>query len=212
MTGPLLTGRLSRRVRSWLLMAGAGVLSVVLFAGCGVPVDSSPSALPRKDVPFGLLQQSAPTTTTTSLPSPVELVPVSIYLIAPSGHLTEVTRQVPGAPEEPLFAALTALVQGPTNTEAQQDRLESAVPAQTTLLGVVTGPTGIITVNLGGTFKQLVGQANIQAVAQIVYTVSAQAGVTGVTFELSGQAVDVPTASGAQVPVANPTQYAPLAP
>jgi hypothetical protein len=93
-----MTGRLAR-LRSRLLVAGAGALCLVVLAGCGVPVDSSPSALPRKDVPFGLLQQSAPTTTTTSLPSPVELVPASIYLIAPSGHLTEVARQVPGAPE-----------------------------------------------------------------------------------------------------------------
>jgi len=192
-------------------LAGAAAL-VVVVAGCGVPVDSTPSALPRKDVPFGLLQQSAPTTTTTSTPSPVDLEPVSIYLIAPSGHLTKVTREVPGAPEEQLFAALEALVQGPTNTEAQGERLESAVPAQTTVLGVAIGPTGVATVDLGGTFKQLVGQANIQAVAQIVYTAAAQPGVTGVTFELSGQAVDVPTASGAQVPVANPTQYAPIAP
>ncbi len=207
-----MSGRPSRRVRSRLLVAGVGALSVVVLAGCGVPVDSAPSALPRRDVPFHLLQQSAPTTTTTSVVSPIDLVAVSIFLIAPSGHLTEVSREVAGAPQEPLFAALAALVQGPTNTEAQQERLESAVPAETTLLGVVTGPTGIVTVNLGGTFKQLVGQANIQAVAQIVYTVSAQPGVTGVTFELSGQAVDVPTASGAQVPVADPAEYAPLAP
>ena len=118
----------------------------------------------------------------------------------------------PAPPKSHCSPRSAALVQGPTNTEAQQERLESAVPAETTLLGVVTGPTGIVTVNLGGTFKQLVGQANIQAVAQIVYTVSAQPGVTGVTFELSGQAVDVPTASGAQVPVADPAEYAPLAP
>ena len=68
--------------------------------------------------------------------------------------------------------------------------------------------------NLGGTFGQLVGPPEIQAVAQVVFTASALPGVTGVTFELAGQPVEVPVASGAQVPVATTAQFAawPLAP
>jgi hypothetical protein len=45
-----------------------------------------------------------------------------------------------------------------------------------------------------------------------VFTASGLPGVTGVTFELMGSPVDVPVASGAQVPVASTAQFASLAP
>jgi spore germination protein GerM len=135
---------------------------------------------------------------------------VSIFLVTSSGHLVAVARDVP-ATQESLAAVLGVLVRGPTNIEAAEG-LSSAVPAQTTVLGAVIGSGGVATVDLGGTFGQLVGQAQIQAVAQIVFTATTLPGVTSVTFELAGQAVDVPVASGAQVPSANRAQFAPLAP
>ena len=138
------------------------------------------------------------------VPSPVE-APVSIFLVMSSGHLVAVTREVPAA-QESLVTVLDALVQGPTNSEALAG-LETAVPAQTTVLSAISGPGGIATVNLGGTFAQLVGQPQIQAVAQIVFTVTALPGVAGVSFELGGHAVEVPVASGAQVPVATRAQF-----
>jgi hypothetical protein len=186
------------------------VAALVLLAGCGVPVDRTPSALPRKDIPFGLLAPSAPTTTTTPPPSEAQN-PVSIFLVDSSGHLQAVAREVPAA-EDSVAGVLGLLVRGPSNAETLAG-LESAVPAQTTVLGAVVGSTGLATVNLGGsTFGQLVGQAQIQAVAQIVFTASALPGVSDVAFELAGQAVDVPVASGAQVPVANRSDFAGLAP
>jgi hypothetical protein len=198
-----------RRLRTVSAAAVMGA-ALVLLAGCGVPVDRTPSALPRKDIPFGLLQPSAPTTTTTKPPSQAEN-PVSIYLVDSTGHLQAVARQVPAA-EDSLAGVLGLLVRGPSNAETLSG-LESAVPAQTTVLGAVVGSTGLATVNLGGsTFGQLVGQAQIEAVAQIVYTASAQPGVSNVAFELAGQAVDVPVASGAQVPLANRSDFAELAP
>jgi hypothetical protein len=196
--------------RTGVVVATVVLLTAVALAGCGVPIDRSPSALPRHDIPFGLLRPSAPSTTTsTSTPSPVQ-APASIFLVSPLGHVVAVTREVPAA-EASITAVLGALVKGPTNAETAAG-LESAIPAQTSVIGAVTGTDGVATVNLGGTFGQLVGQAQIQAVAQIVFTATALPGVTGVTFELAGQAVDVPVASGAQVPVANRLQFAPLAP
>jgi hypothetical protein len=190
-----------------VLAAVVGVL--VLLGGCGVPVDRAPSALPRAGVPFDLLRPSTPSTTTTTTPSPVE-VSVQIFLVGASGHLVGVTREVPAA-QESLAVVLDALVAGPTDAETAAG-LESAVPAQTKVLGGTTETGGIATVNLGGTFGQLVGQPQIEAVAQVVFTVNTLPGVTGVTFQLSGRAVEVPIASGAQVPMATPAQFAPLAP
>jgi hypothetical protein len=191
-------------------LAGVVVaVAVLALTGCGIPVDKAPAALPRKGIPFGLLQPSPRSTTTSSVPSPIE-TPVQIFLIAPSGHLVGVIRQVPSA-QESLAGVLDVLVQGPTNAEAAAG-LASAVPGRTVILGAVIGTDDVATVNLNATFAQLVGQAQIEAVAQIVFTAAALPGVSGVTFELAGKAVNVPVASGVQVPVADPAQFAPLAP
>lgn len=198
-----------RRLPRRTVLAAVAVVSVLALAGCGIPVDRAPTALPRKNVPFGLLQPSPLTTTTTSVVSPAES-PVQIFLVGPSGHLVAVKREVPTVSES-LAAVLDALVKGPSNPEAAAG-LESAVPAQTVVLGADIGTDEVATVNLGGTFGQLVGQAQIQAVAQIVFTAAALPGVSGVSFELAGKAADVPVANGALVPVANPAQFVPLAP
>ena len=194
--------------RSRAITALVTLAVLVGLAGCGVPVDRQPAALSRPGIPFGLLEPTSPSTTATTAPSPIE-VPVQIFLIGPGSHLSPVARDVPvSAPD--LATVLGALVVGPTDAEAGAG-LSSAIPAQTTILGAnISG--GVATINLGGTFDQLVGPPQIQAVAQVVFTASGLPGVTGVTFELSGSAVEVPVASGAQVPVADKGQFASLAP
>jgi hypothetical protein len=194
------------RRRAITAIGACGVL--VALAGCGVPVDKEPSALSRHGIPFDLLAPTQSTTTLTTAPSPIE-VPVQIFLIGPNAHLVSVTRAVSVSPPD-LATVLRALLAGPTDTESAAG-LQSALTTQTTVLGAnIAG--GTATVNLGGTFGQLVGPPQIQAVAQVVFTASALPGVTGVTFELSGQPVEVPVASGAQVPVATTAQFAALAP
>ena len=188
-------------------VAAVGVATVVIvLAGCGVPVDKQPAALSRHGIPFGLLDPTAPSTTATT--SPIE-VPVQIFLVDPTDHLVPVARDVPvSAPD--LYTVLGALVAGPTDAEAEAG-LQTSLPAQTTVIDA-TITAGIATVNLGGTFGQLVGPAQIQAVAQVVFTASGLPGVTGVTFELSGEAVEVPVPSGVEVPMATTAQFAALAP
>lgn len=200
--------RTSRRLSLGLAVLA---LTVATLAGCGVPVDKGPIALSRSGVPFHLLDPSAASTTTTTAASPVE-VPIEIFLFGPSGVLVSVSRAVPSS-EDLLPTILGALVDGPTEAEAAAG-LQSAVPPQTSVLGANIGPDGIATVDLAGAFAQLVGQAQIEAVAQIVYTATAlpQGGVSQVTFQIAGQPIEVPVASGAQVPVANRSQFAAFAP
>ncbi|MHB8682567.1 MAG: GerMN domain-containing protein [Acidimicrobiales bacterium] len=181
------------------------VLAAGLAAACGLPVDKSPTALSRSGVPFGLLTPS--TSTSTTGPAQVE-VSVQIFLLAPNGHLAAVSRDVPFP--APLSTILGALVDGPTNTEAAAG-LQNVIPPQTVVLGAaVTGQ--LATVNLGGTFGQLVGQSQIEAVAEIVFTATALPGVTQVTFQLNGEPIAVPAANGVQLASTNRSQYAPLAP
>ncbi len=198
---------MTRRRRRIVIATTTGALTLVL-TGCGVPVDRQPTALSRNGIPFDLLAPTQSTASATTAPSPIE-VPVQIFLIGPTGRLVAVTRNVSVSPPD-LATVLRALVAGPTDVESAGG-LQSAVTTQTTVLGAnIAG--GIATVNLGGTFGQLVGPPEIQAVAQVVFTASAQPGVTGVTFELNGLPVEVPVASGALVQVATTSQFAPLAP
>jgi spore germination protein GerM len=190
-------------------VAAVGVVAALALAGCGVPVDRSPSALPRRGIPFGLLQPSSRATTTTSTPSPVT-VPVRIYLVGANGRLVGVTRELQTDQESPADV-LGALVRGPSNAEVAAG-LESAVPPQTVVLGASVGAGGVATVNLAGTFEQLVGQPLIQAVAQIVFTAAGLPGVTAVSFQLGGTGVSVPVANGVLVATASPSQFASLAP
>jgi hypothetical protein len=198
---------LARRSRGGLGLFVAAVVALSL-AGCGVPVDNQPTALSRHDIPFGLLEPSSPTTTPTTAPSVIE-VPAEIFMVGPSGHLVPVRRDVSvTAPD--LASVLDALAAGPTDAEVAAG-LQSALPPQIKVLGAFIA-SGVATVNLGNAFGELVGQLQIQAVAQVVFTAASLPGVTGVTFELAGLPVEVPVASGAQVPVANPSQFASLAP
>jgi hypothetical protein len=187
-------------------VATAIAAGALLLAACGVPIDSVPTALPKDAVPFGLLESSPPTSTTT-LPRPAT-VEVQLFLVSPTGRLVPVYHPVPFPPS--LSSAMASLIDGPTNAESAAG-LQSAVPAQTDLISA-TVSGGVATIDLGGTFGQLVGQAQIDAVAQIVFTATAQPGVTDVVFELNGSPVAVPTASGAEVPTANRSQFASMAP
>jgi len=198
------------QVRNVLLAFGA-ILVLAVIGGCGVPVDRGPTALSRSGVPFGLLAPSSSPTTSTTGASPAE-VPIEIFLVDPSGHLVAVSREVPAA-QDSLAVVLGALVDGPTAAETAAG-LQSAVHPQTSVMGASIASAGLVTVNLAGTFGQLVGQAQIEAVAQIVYTASNLSGVnmTGIAFQLAGQPIEVPVANGAQVQVANQSEFAPFAP
>lgn len=178
----------------------------VSTGGCGVPVSGVPTVLSKNAVPFDLLAPSPPTSAAAA-PTP-STVSVEIFLINSSGQLVPTTRDL--AYPAALGAILGALVDGPTNTESAAG-LQSAVPAQTQVLSATTAGH-VATVDLSGTFAELVGQSQIDAVAQIVYTVTVLPGLTAVDFELDGQPVDVPTATGAEVPVANQSDFSSMAP
>ena len=59
---------------------------------------------------------------------------------------------------------------------------------------------GIATVDFTANPIQVVGTSQTLAIAQVVFTATQQPGVTGVLFQIGGQPIEVPTASGATVP------------
>jgi two-component system sensor histidine kinase MtrB len=198
--------RWGRGRRTGGLLALLLVATATTTAGCGVPTDRAPVALPRRDALGPAVTTS--TTPPSTTPPPVE-VPITIYLIGTDGRLVPVPREVPFP--APLTAVLAALVEGPTDPEAAMG-LGSAIPPGTKILGASVA-AGVATVDLGGSFAALSGPSQVEAIAQIVFTATALSAVHAVLFELDGQQIAVPVQTGAEAsgPV-DRTAYAALAP
>ena len=88
---------------------------------------------------------------------------------------------------------------GPTQGEILRG-LNTAIPPGTRVLSAELHD-GVATVNLSASFGQTSGVAQVQAVSQVVFTVTAAATTdTGVAFEVDGRPIEVPIGSGQQVP------------
>jgi len=214
------TGGASRACRQICRVPGIGryllaigVLGMLAtLTGCGVPVASNPAAIAHRNVPFGLLETPAASTpsTTTSPPPTADDHAVQIYLVKSTGHLAPVGRVVPDPVS--LASVVQALIGGPTTAEASAG-LQDEVPTQTRVLGPGTIVNGVATVDLSVAFGQLAGQAQIEAIAQVVFSVTADIpDVTAVAFEVAGQLTQVPESNGALVNPATRVDYASLAP
>jgi spore germination protein GerM len=178
------------------------------LAACGIPTSAAPSPIAKSDVPYHLLN---PPTTTTTVPGapPAVGVPEQIYLVAPSGHLVAAIREV--AVPASLSQVVGALLAGPTATESASG-IQSFLD-RTGVQVALAASGGVATVDFTTDPIQVVGPDQTLAIAQVVYTVTQQPGVTGVTFAIAGKAIEVPTAAGAQVPgPVGRADYAPQAP
>ncbi len=186
-----MTRHRTRRVSSAALVCVA-----VGVGACGIPTANSPTAIARSAVPYHLLN---PPTTTTTAPGTAPAVGVAeqIYLVSPDGHLVAADREV--AVPASSSQVLGALLAGPTATE-------SASGIQSFLTGngvrsTVTESGGVATVDFSTSPIQVVGPDQTLAIAQVVYTVTQEPAITGVTFEIGGKPIEVPTATAAaQVP------------
>lgn len=181
MTGPARRPS-SRRAASLVWVA---VFSVLVSA-CGLAVNASPTRVSPKQVPFGLLHKSPPTTSPTRRGQYV-----TIYLDGPQS-LVAVSREVP----VPVSAGrvLVALTAGPTSAEAAQNWQSPISTAAPLTLGRLS--TTDITVNVTGAFTKLAGADQVIAAAQLVYTLTALPGIQSVTIRIDGKRAKVPTGKG----------------
>jgi hypothetical protein len=176
------------RIISAVVIAGLAV------AGCAIPTQHEPSAIPAGHVPFGLLNHQLPTTTTTQ---PKASVQVKIFLLGPNRKLVEETRvvQVPA----PLKLVVGSLLGGPLQKE-ETARISTALPSSVHVVSATLSKNPpIATVNFNQAFGEITGSSSELAVAQVVFTVvTASTLDTGVVFEIDGQTISVPIANGAQ--------------
>ena len=197
--------------RRWVARLARVAAFVVVGAtsACGIPTSGTPTAIAKTDVPFHLFDPVTPTTA-PPVERPSVTVPASIFLVAPNQHVIAVTRDVP-IPAT-LSEILDALLEGPTAAE-------SAIGLQSLLSGGparvrATVSSGIATVDFfSANPVQVVGPDQTLAIAQVVFTATEQPGVTGVVFRIDNRPLEVPTASGAQVPgPVSRASYQPQAP
>ena len=171
------------------------VIACCLFlASCGVPIEPQPQALDKSQVPYGLLAPSTGSTSTPpTTPEPSGLLtPMEIYLLGASGKLVARPRDV--SLQTPLQGIIGQLIAGPTAGESA-DGLTSGIPVGTRVLAAwITD--GVATVDLSSNFNQLTGGDRIEAVAEIVFTATAQLGVTSVSLQAAGKQVAMPAGTG----------------
>ena len=178
---------------------------VALSAGCGIPIESSPRALPSSELSPAL---AAIPGVPTSSSVPVgdhgfALVPV-YFLFADATALKQVETEVPQPPGDTPQAVLRALENGPS---AKQYSLgfSTALP-QNADFRVIGGPVhGILRVALDPSYYQLPQTLAIQELAQVVYTLSrAPSDVKGVQFYSNGAKAGVPAGNDRFIPPGTP--------
>jgi spore germination protein GerM len=163
-------------------------------AGCSIPTQGDPSAIPGSKVPFNLLDPRVPTTTTTQ---PKALVSVQVFFVNLSTQQLQAEQRYVAAPA-PLSSIIDVMLQGPAESETAG--VYTAIPTDVSVLSTNNAPGNVVVVNMNSAFGQITGVETELAVGQIVATVVTATGAgTGVVFEIDGQRTAVPIANGSEV-------------
>jgi spore germination protein GerM len=160
----------------------AVALAAVLLAACGVPDDTRPRALDPADVPEELLASS---TSSTEVPDEGGARrSVDIYLVNGDGLLEPVTRRVSSTSNKTLLDELLA---GASDADADRG-LRSEIPPNTRLLGIdVLQDDNVLTIDLSTQFASAVGDGELLAQAQVVWTATQGGRADGVFFLVDGE-------------------------
>ena len=149
--------------------------------------------------PAGGPATTPPTPASAPTPAPTRsttTVRVYFYLGGEPGSagLVPVPREV--ADEDPIEAALNALLAGPTTDEAGPRTITSAIPVGSRLLGL-TVADGIATADLSIEFESGGGSASMFIrLGQVVFTLTQFPSVQSVVFKIEGRPVTVFSAEG----------------
>lgn len=177
------------------LAALAGVMALacggVALAACGIPTEATARAL--SNVP-AKVNEPLPVTSTTALPTQAGDVTLTVFFISTDAYLVAEPRYV--KPPASVATAIETLLAGPTTHELYTEGLTSALASDIKLLHTYRVGT-VATVNFTTHFGSLSGNQEVLGVAQVVFTVAgALQPSIGVLFEINGDPIPVPVASG----------------
>jgi spore germination protein GerM len=171
--------------------AAVAVVVVVLLGACGVSTDEEPRTMSPENVPFGLLEPA--TSTTTTVLDERRQTGIGIYLVTPDGALVQRPRTIVGEPSPQK--AVSVLLEGP-NAEEAAANLTTVIPSGTELRAIEPPTEGLVTVDLSSDFLSVTGPRQVQAVAQVVFTLLDVPGVQSVLFRFEGERAEVPDGNG----------------
>ena len=176
-----------------LVLVAAGLL--LAAAACSAPIDSGPRTLRAAAIPADLRGET--TTTSTTVLSTGDSEEVTVYFIradASTGQdrLVPVKRRV--TPPASVEKAVQKLFAGPTTQELLSG-LRTAISFGPTVLSASV-ENHIVTVNVSKNFAFGRPTDQINAFAQVVFTATDVAGVTGVLFAVNRHPQEVPQGDG----------------
>jgi hypothetical protein len=170
------------RAAVWRTLAAA-VAGAALLSGCSVGAQADPVPLAGGRLP-----------TAVRVPGPVGAGPghIGAVFFLQGDRLAAQLAWLPS--RDPVDQALADLVAGPAPGGAGA-ALRTALPGSVEQLDS-TLTDGVAVVNLPTTLDRLGAHNEILAVAQIVFTATAQPGITSVRLTSGGAPMEVPTGSG----------------
>jgi spore germination protein GerM len=181
---------MTSRRRTATALTGA-LVALVALAGCGVPRDQAPRAVPAGQVDPRLLAEPSPTGT----PEPTGSSAFDVAFVIGDDSLRLIRRSVSPAPaDQQVTQLLVALAAGPDDADHAQG-LSTALPSDVTLKleGLVDGEA-VVEIN-GGT-KDADPRRLPLSVAQVVLTVTSHPDVHAVRIVSDGQPVEPPLPDG----------------
>jgi hypothetical protein len=176
------------------LRLALGALALAMassVAGCGLRADDHPEEIPPDRLNPLLFQKN-----TDAQPWGK---PADLYVMATNDDIARLVRytvRVPAGPyEEMVLDALLAWVPPDETTESR--RLTSSIPHGMGLRSATRSADELV-VDL--TDLTIQGPGQVQALAQIVYTATAMAGIDGVRFAVDGKPLAVPLGDTTSAP------------
>ncbi len=160
----------------------AAAAGLVALAGCGVPIDREPRPISQTTV--------APAETVPTTVAPTGAPTVSVYFL--NDHRLQ-AHEYPIEGEVTLGRALGFVLGAPPGGATGD--LNTAVPPGTRLRGAEVAD-GLATIDLSAEINDIVGPAQKEAFAQIVFTALGFDEVRQVRFLIDGKPIDAPTDNG----------------
>lgn len=177
-----------------MIARALGLGLVLALASCGVPVDDHASTAGADEVPYGLLESTSSTTSSTTSVPERRSTSVAVWFLF-RGGVVPLMRALPSPVE--LDAVAAALLDGPTAGEASlgaRTAVPAPEPTEAAPSWELDGRTAVIELPSG--LAQLAPQEQLLALAQIVFTATELGQVDDVRFESDGEPVAVPRGDG----------------